>query len=47
MYQIHYRVPLSYDLTTFEIQILGQNLSKIFVGILVQMMISKGHFEIN
>ena len=47
MYQIHYRVPLSYDLTTFQIQILGQNLSKIFVVILVQMMTSKGHFEIN
>ena len=41
----HYRVPLSYDLTIF--QILGQKLSKIFVGILVQTMTPKGHFEIN
>ena len=36
---------LSYDLTTF--QILGQKLSKNFVGILVQMITPKGHFEIN
>ena len=36
---------LSYDLTTF--QILGQNLSKNFVGILVQTMTPKGHSEIN
>ena len=36
---------LSYDLTTF--QILGQNLSNFFVGILVQTMTPKGHFEIN
>ena len=41
----HYRVPLSYDLTTF--QILGQNLTNFFVGILVQTMTPKGHFEIN
>ena len=33
------------DLTTF--QILGQNLSNIFVGNLVQTMTPKGHFEIN
>ena len=38
-------MPLSYDLTTF--QILGQNLSNSFVGILVQTMTPKGHFEIN
>ena len=44
-YQRHYRMPLSYDLTTF--QILGQNFSKIFGGILVQTMTQKGHFEIN
>ena len=41
----HYRVPLSYDLNTF--QILGQKLSNFFVGILVQTMTPKGHFEIN
>ena len=45
MYQRHYRVPLSYDLTTF--QILGQKFVKFFVGILVQTMRPKGHFEIN
>ena len=45
MYQIHYGVPLSYDLTTF--QILGQKFSNFFVGILVQTMTPKGHFEIN
>ena len=47
MYQRHYRhrVPLSYDLTTF--QILGQKLSKFFVGILVETMTTKEHFEIN
>ena len=33
------------DLTTF--QILGQNLSNFFVGILVQTMTPQGHFEIN
>ena len=33
------------DLTTF--QILGQNLSNFFVGILAQTMTPKGHFEIN
>ena len=38
-------VLLSYDLTTF--QILGQKLSNFFVGILVQTMTTKGHFEIN
>ena len=38
-------MPLSYDLTTF--QILGQNLPHFFVGILVQTMTPKGHFEIN
>ena len=43
--QKHYRVPLSYDLTTF--QILGQKLSNFFVGILVETMTPKGHFEIN
>ena len=36
---------LTYDSSTF--QILGQKLSKIFVGILVQTMTPKGHFEIN
>ena len=41
----HYRAPLSYDLTTF--QFLGQKLSNFFVGILVQTIIPKGHFEIN
>ena len=45
MYQRHYRVPLSYDLTIF--QILGQKVVKFFVGILVQTMTPKGHFEIN
>ena len=47
MYQRHYkyRVPLSYDLTPF--QTLGQKLSNSFVGILVQMMTPKEHFEIN
>ena len=43
--QKHYRVPLSYDLTTF--QILGQKLSNFFVGILVETTTPKGHFEIN
>ena len=38
-------MPLSYDLTTF--QILGQNLSNFCVGILVQTLTPKGHFEIN
>ena len=38
-------MPLSYDLTTF--QILGQKFVKFFVGILVQTMTPKGHFEIN
>ena len=38
-------MPLSYDLTPF--QFLGQKLSNFFVGILVQMMTLKGHFEIN
>ena len=38
-------MPLCYDLTTF--QILGQNLSNFFLGILVQTMTPKGHFEIN
>ena len=36
---------LSYDLTTF--QILGQKFAKFFVGILVQTIIPKGHFEIS
>ena len=40
----HKKVPLFYDLTAF--QILGQNLSNFFVGILVQRMTPKGHFEI-
>ena len=44
MYQRRYVVPLSYDLTTF--QILGQKFSNFFIGILVQMMTPKGHFEI-
>ena len=39
------RVPLSHDLTPF--QILGQKFVKFFVGILVQTMTPKGHFEIN
>ena len=41
----HYRVPLSYDLTFF--QILGQKFVKFLIGILVQPMTPKGHFEIN
>ena len=45
MYQRHYRVPLSYNLTPF--QVLRQNLSKNFVDILVQTMTPKRHFEIN
>ena len=45
MYERHYRVALSYDLTTF--QILGQKFVKFYVGILVQTMTAKGHFEIN
>ena len=45
MYQRHYGVPLSYGLTNF--QILGQKISNFFVGILVQTMTPKGHFEIN
>ena len=45
MYQRHYGVPLSYYLTTF--QIIGQKFSNFFVGILVQTMTPKGHFEIN
>ena len=36
---------VSYDLTTF--QILGQKFAKFFVGILVQTITPKGHFEIN
>ena len=38
-------MPLSSDLTTF--QILGQKFVKFFVGILVQTITPKGHFEIN
>ena len=45
MYQRHYLVPLSYDLTT--LQTLGQKFSNFFIDILVQMMTPKGHFEIN
>ena len=45
MYQRQYGVPLSYDLTIF--QILGQKFSNFFIGILVQTMTPKGHFEIN
>ena len=45
MYQRHYRVPLSYDLTIF--QILGQKFVKFSIGILFQTMTPKGHFEIN
>ena len=41
----HYRVPLSYKLTTFQIP--GQKLSNFFVGILVETMTPRGHFEIN
>ena len=41
----HYRVPLSYEMTTFQIP--GQKLSKNLVGILVQTMTPNGHFEIN
>ena len=41
----HYRVPLSYKLTTFQIP--GQKLSKKFVGILVETMTPRGHFENN
>ena len=40
IYPRHYRVPLSYDLTTF--QILGQK-----VKFFVQTMTPKGHYEIN
>ena len=40
IYQRHYRVPLSFDLTTF--QILGQK-----VKFFVQTMTPKGHYEIN
>ena len=43
--QKHYIVPLSYDLTTF--QILEQKLSNFLVGILVETTTPKGHFEIN
>ena len=45
MYQTHYGVPLSYDLITFQIP--GQKFSNFFVGILVQTITPKGHFEIN
>ena len=45
IYQRHYGVPLPYDSTTF--QILGQKFSNFFIGILVQTMTPKGHFEIN
>ena len=45
VYQKHYRVPWSYDLTTF--QILGQKLSKFIVDVLVQTMVPKGQFEMN
>ena len=38
-------MPLSYDLTTF--QILGQKFVKFFIDILVQTMTPKGDFEIN
>ena len=38
-------MPLSFDLAPF--QILGQKFVKFFVGILVQTMTPKGHFEIN
>ena len=40
-----FSMPLSYDLTTF--QILGQKFVKFFIGILVQTMTPRGHFEIN
>ena len=39
MYERRYRVPLSYDLTPF--QILGQKFVQFFVGILVQKHILK------
>ena len=42
---LYHNKVLIVDLTTF--QILGQNLSNFFVGILVQTMTLKGHFEIN
>ena len=45
MYQKHYGVPLSYDLTTFQIVVLKS--VKFFVGILVQTMTPKVQFEIN
>ena len=45
MYQRHYGVPLSYDLTTFQIVALKS--VKFFVGILVQTIFSKRHSEIN
>jgi hypothetical protein len=43
--QINKIKALSYDLTT--LQMLGQNFLKFFVGILVQTMTPKGHFDIN
>ena len=42
---LYYKCLHFVDLTTF--QILEQNLSNFFVGILVQTMTPKGHFEIN
>ena len=45
MYSRHYRVPLFYDLTPFQIS--REKLSNFFVGILVETMTPKGHFEIN
>ena len=53
VYQRHSRMPLSYDLTPFQIlgqkfvKFLGRNLSNFFLGILVQTMTPKGHFEMN
>ena len=45
LYELFNVVPLFYDLTTN--QILGDEFVKFFVGILVQTMTPKGHFEIN
>jgi hypothetical protein len=40
-------VPLSYDLTTFQILEQIWKFAKVFAGILVQTLTPKGHFKIN
>ena len=40
-----YRLPVSYDLTTFQIP--GQKFVKFFVGVLENLKKSKRHSEIN